>query len=268
MQRLFAALFICLVFSGVVAAAERAVDLELVLAADVSGSMDPGEAALQRQGFVNALRHPEVIKAIKGGMLGRIAVTYVEWAGAYYQRSLVGWTEIADAATANAFADAVARPEVKTERYTSISTLINTSAARFASNGFEGTRRVIDISGDGPNNRGEYVHLARDRAVAGSIVINGLPIINDRPSPGGYPSMANLDLYYEDCVIGGPGAFLVVANGFEDFARAILRKMILEIAGWTPPLERLYFAAAKPRPACDAGERQLEKWRPPAFFDY
>ena len=266
MMRLLAALCICLAFPGM--AAERAVDLELVLAADISGSMDPDEAALQRQDFVNALRHPEVIKAIKGGMLGRIAVTYVEWAGPYFQNTLVGWTEITDAASAGAFADAVARPEITTEHYTSISTLINTSAARFASNGFEGTRRVIDISGDGPNNRGEYVHLARDRAVANGIVINGLPIINDRPSPGGYPSMANLDLYYEDCVIGGPGAFMVVAKGFEDFARAILRKMILEIAKRAPPPERLHFAAAKPRPACDAGERQLGKWRPWGFYDF
>ncbi len=266
MKRLLAALGICLAFPGM--AAERAVDLELVLAADISGSMDPEEASLQRQGFVNALRHPEVIKAIQGGMLGRIAVTYVEWAGEHHQQTLVGWTELSDAATTSAFADAVARPEVTTARYTSISTVITAASQSFAGNGFEGTRRVIDISGDGPNNKGEYVLLTRERALADGHIINGLPIINDRPSPGGYPSMANLDLYYEDCVIGGPGAFIVVAKGFEDFARAILRKMILEIAGWTPPPERLYFAASRPRPACDFGERQLEKWRPPWFYDY
>lgn len=268
MKRLLAAFCLLLAPTGFAAAADRPVDLELVLAADISGSMDRAEATLQRQGFVAALRHPEVIAAIEGGMLGRIAVTYVEWAGPYFQHTLVGWTEIADAVSANRFADAVAAPQIVTERYTSIGTLINTSAARFSGNGFEGTRRVIDIAGDGPNNRGEYVHISRDRAVAAGIVINGLPIINDRPSPGGYPPMPDLDLYYEDCVIGGPGAFLVVANGFEDFARAILRKMILEIAGRTPPPERLHFAASRPRPACDFGERQLEKWRPGGFFDY
>lgn len=265
MPRLLALLAILL--AAPAAAADRPVDLELVLAADVSGSMDPHEASLQREGFVRALRHPEVIKAIQGGQLGRIAVTYVEWAGQHYQNTLVGWTEIADAASANAFADAVARPEILTERYTSISTLIGAAAGSFAGNGFEGTRRVIDIAGDGPNNRGIFVNKARDRAVADGI-INGLPIINDRPSPGGYPPFPHLDLYYEDCVIGGPGAFLVVANGFEEFAQAILRKMILEIAGLAPPPERLYRAAVRERPTCDAGERQFQKWRPPGYFDY
>ena len=266
MQRFLAAICICLAFPGM--AAERAVDLELVLATDISGSMDRDEANLQRQGFVDALRHSEVIRAIQGGMLGRIAVTYIEWAGEHHQRTLVGWTELSDTASAAAFADAVSRPEVTTERYTSISTVIAAASRSFAGNGFEGTRRVIDISGDGPNNKGAYVLLARDRALADGVVINGLPIINDRPSPRGYPSMAQLDLYYEDCVIGGPGAFIVVAKGFEDFARAILRKMVLEIAGLSPPPERLHFVANRPRPACDAGERQLEKWRPPGFYDF
>ena len=268
MRHVLSALALCLATPATAVAAERSVDLELVLAADISGSMDPHEAALQREGFVRALRHPEVVKAIRGGQLGRIAVTYVEWAGEHYQNTLVGWTEIADAASAGAFADAVARPEILTARYTSISTIIASAAKSFEGNGFEGTRRVIDISGDGPNNKGELAPHARDRAVADGIIINGLPIINDRPSPGGYPSLPDLDFYYEDCVIGGPGAFLVVANGFADFARAILRKMVLEIAGRTPPPERLYFAANRPRPACDAGERQFEKWRPPGFLDY
>tara|TARA_A100001037_G_scaffold37970_1_gene29312 strand:- start:1193 stop:1534 length:342 start_codon:yes stop_codon:yes gene_type:complete len=108
---------------------------------------------------------------------------------------------------------------------------------------------------------------ARDRAVAEGIIIKGLPIINDRLSPSGFPPLPNLDLYYEDCVIGGSSAFLVVANSFGDFARAILKKMVLEIAGHTPPPEGLYRVTNRPRPGCDAGERQLEKWRPPWFYD-
>ena len=263
MPLLITLLFVLLSFPA--AAADRAVDLELVLAADISGSMDSQEAALQREGFVRALRHPEVLKAIQGGQLGRIAVTYVEWAGPHFQSTRVDWTEIADAKDAAAFASAVARPEISTAWYTSISTLITAAARSFEGNGFKGTRRII--AGDGPNNKGEMLPGARDRAVAEGIIINGLPIINNRLSPGGFPPLPNLDLYYEDCVIGGSSAFLVVANGFGDFARAILKKMVLEIAGHAPPPERLYRVTNRPRPGCDAGERQLEKWRPPWFYD-
>ena len=257
-----------ILFAFPAVAAERTVDLELVLAADISGSMDSQEAALQREGFVRALRHPEVLKAIQGGQLGRIAVTYVEWAGPHFQSTLVGFTEIANAEDAAAFAAEVARPEISTAWYTSISALIAAAAGSFEGNGFEGTRRVIDIAGDGPNNKSEMLPAARDRAVADGIIINGLPIINDRLSPGGFPPLPDLDLYYEDCVIGGAGAFLVVANGFGDFARAILKKMVLEIAGYAPPPERLFRVTNRPWPACDAGERQLEKWRPPWFYDH
>jgi hypothetical protein len=239
--------------------------LELVLAADISGSMDLQEAALQRQGFVQALRHPEVIAAIRRGRLGRIAVTYVEWAGDHLQQTLVDWAEIGDAASAAAFAEAVAKPPVRTELWTSISTVIAFAAQRFEGNGFRGARRVIDISGDGPNNKGAYVVHARDRALADGITINGLPIVNDRLGPYGFPPLPDLNLYYEDCVIGGDGAFVVVADGFEDFARAIRRKMVLEIAGGTPPARLLVLAAERPRPPCNAGELQLQNWRPQMY---
>lgn len=258
---------VMLLFSDATAA-DRRVDLELVLAADISGSMDLDEATLQREGFVQALRHPQVISAITSGRHGRIAVAYMEWAGAYYQNVLVGWTEISDAASANAFADKVAAPLVGTEAYTSISTLITAAAASFADNGFFGERQVIDISGDGPNNRGEYVVHARDRALDQGIVINGLPIVNDRPSFFGLPPLKNLDLYYQDCVIGGPGSFIVVANGFDDFARAILRKMVLEIAGGPVRRPLFHFAAERVRPPCNAGELQLRKWRPGLLEDF
>ncbi len=260
---LFAALA-CLWFPADSVAAERRVDLELVLAADISGSMDLQEAVLQRQGFVSAFRHPEVVGAIQSGRFGRIAVTYVEWAGIYHQSTLVDWTEVANAASADAFAEALERPDVMTELWTSISSLIAYAAARFQGNGFFGERRVIDISGDGPNNRGAYIVDARDRALASGIVINGLPIINGRLGRYGYPPLPNLDLYYEDCVIGGPGAFVIVADGYEDFARAIRRKLVMEIAGRVPSVRPAQHAADRPRPPCNAGEMQLQNWH----FDY
>ncbi len=264
-RRVLIALGACLWFAGTGLAAERDVDLELVLAVDISGSIDLEEAALQRRGYVHALRHPDVIEVIRRGRLGRVAVSYVEWAGNHHQRTLVGWTEIADASSAIAFAEAVARPAVRTELWTSISGVIAYAARSFEGNGFSGRRQVIDISGDGPNNNGDYVVRARDRALAAGIVINGLTIINDRPGQYGYPPMPDLDLYYEDCVIGGQGAFVVVAEGFEDFARAILRKMVLEIAGAAPAGRLLKRAAGRPRPPSNAGEIQLRNWLPDLY---
>ena len=244
------------------AAAERAVDLELVLAVDVSGSIDVEEAVLQRRGYVQALRHPAVVDAIEEGQLGRIAVTYVEWAGSHFQNIVVDWREISGARSAAAFAEALEHRAVTTELWTSISTAIDFAALSFEDNGFRGRRRVIDISGDGPNNRGDRVVEARDRALAEDIVINGLAIINGRPGRYGYPPLPNLDLYYEDCVIGGQNAFVVVADGFGDFGRAILRKMLLEIAGRSPPARLLRPAQERPRPPCNAGELQLQDWSP------
>ncbi len=242
------------------AAAERAVDLELVLAVDISNSMDLEEAALVRQGFVRAFRHRDVIDAIQRGRLGRIAVTYVEWGHHQYQRTRVDWVEIADASSAADFAEAVERSSVTLVEWTSISGALAFGAQSFEGNGFRSERRIIDISGDGPNNIGPYVNLARDRALADGIVINGLPIINDRPQVYGYPPFPDLDIYYEDCVIGGPGAFVVVADGFKDFARAVLRKLVTEIAGRSSPRPLLLPAAARARPPCNAGEIQLQEF--------
>jgi len=241
-------------------ATERAVELELVLAADVSGSMDVVEAGLQRQGYARAFRHPDVVAAIRESGRGRIAVAYIEWAGAGDQRTLVGWTEIADAGSAAAFAAALERPGVRIEEGTSISRAIAFAAALFDGNGFRGKRRIIDISGDGPNNMGGNVTRARDRALAAGIVINGLPITGQRPSVSGFPLLPDLDTYFADCVIGGAGAFIVVAEGFDDFARAIRKKLVLEIAGVTPPAPLLRPAAEKVRPPCDWGEQQRRGW--------
>lgn len=240
------------------------VDLELVLAVDVSGSIDADEARLQRDGYVAALTDPDVIKAISGGILGRVAMTYIEWAGEDYTTTIADWTMIEDEASARAFAAKVARAPIQTALWTSISNIINHALATFPGNGFEGTRRVIDISGDGPNNQGGLVTKFRDRAVAQRVAINGLPIVNERASPFGWPALPNLDLYYADCVIGGPGSFMVVANTFADFARAIRKKLILEIAGAYPhrPQEHIILAAGPkpPRetPPCDIGEQRVQ----------
>ena len=249
-------------------ATERTVDLELVLAADISDSIDEEEATLQRRGFADAIRHPKVISTIQSGPLGRIAATYWEWSGEHTQRKLVHWTELSDVGSARVFADAIEKQNARNQQwtqYTSISALITRAARSFEDNGFQGRRRIIDISGDGPNNRGAYVVHARDRAVADGITINGLPIINDRPDRFGYPPMPDLDLYYEYCVIGGHGSFIVVADGFQDFARAILRKFLREIAGVAPPVPLLRLVSNKVHPPCDAGERRLP---PDWMFDF
>jgi hypothetical protein len=238
------------------------VDLELVLAVDVSGSVDDEEARLQRDGYVTALTSPEVVGAITSGMLGRIAVTYMEYAGAIFSEVVVGWTLIDSPAKAEAFAQKVAAAPIRTERMTSIAHAIDFALPLFARNSFEGTRRVIDVSGDGPNNNGVLVVEARDRAFAMGVTVNGLPIINGRISPSGWPQMENLDWYYQDCVITGRASFIVVANDFPDFARAIRRKLVLEIAGATPIKRNtalLHLAKAKRAPIpCDAGEKRLE----------
>ncbi|GAA4254763.1 DUF1194 domain-containing protein [Azospirillum formosense] len=219
---------------GTPAFADTPVDLELVLAVDVSGSVDAEEGRLQREGYVAALTDPKVQAAIRGGPFGRIAVTYVEWAGDSFQRITVPWTLLSDHGSAEAFASSLAESPTLSAQWTSISAAIDFSVRLFNDNGFEGTRRVIDVSGDGINNRGRPVQWARDEAVAAGITINGLPILNDRPNPWGGAAPTNLDGYYEEHVIGGPGAFLVPAVSFEAFADAILSKLLLEISGLPP----------------------------------
>ena len=272
MQRLV----VCLLAFWIVApvqAQDRPVDLELALGIDVSGSVDDEEAILQRQGYIAAFRHPDVIRAIAHGMLGRIAVGYYEWAGYGHMRVIAGWTEIGDAKSANAFADMLTLNPPQTAYRTAIAAAIDFAALWFDMNAFEGTRRVVDISGDGPNNWGGLVAAARDRAVAQGLIINGLPIVNDRPSVSGRPQIPNLDLYYRNCVIGGPGAFIVVADTFEEFAVAVRKKLIIEIAGsvdqtyaaawpgsrgiaFRPRLIPIQHAPDRIAPPCDIGERR------------
>jgi len=261
-MKLSAALFalVLAVASGAVADAAELVDLELALAVDVSGSIDEEEAQLQRDGYVAAFKDPAVIRAIEDGMLGRIAVAYYEWAGAGRVRVIVDWTVISDEKTADAFAGLLTLEPPRTVRRTSISSAIDFGVPYFERNDIEGTRRVIDVSGDGANNSGDLVTHARDRAVAKGVTINGLPIINGRPGPFGWPPIADLDLYYRDCVIGGPGAFLVVANSFDEFAEAVRRKLILEIAGiaLVPRLIPAQLAPERRAPPCNIGELRIQ----------
>ncbi|MEQ9639788.1 MAG: DUF1194 domain-containing protein [Alphaproteobacteria bacterium] len=241
-------------------APESFVDLELVLAVDVSGSIDEDEAALQRAGYVKALADPRIAEAIKSGFLGRIAVTYVEWAGPAHQAQLLDWRVLDGAESAQTFAAYLAAMPVRTAQYTSISTIIDYASYLIENNAYQGTRRVIDISGDGPNNTGLLVTLARDKALAQGLTINGLPILNGRPNRYGFPQLRDLDRYYVECVIGGPGAFIEIANGFEAFADTVLRKLLLEIAALPAPRAALRPAAGEAAYDCLIGERQLRRF--------
>lgn len=210
------------------------VDVALVLAVDVSRSIDEDEARLQRQGYRNAMVDARVVNAIRSGTIGAIGLAYVEWASADYQRLVIPWTKIDSMDSAQAWAAALdAAPRVSMN-WTSISGAIEFSMRVLEDAPFEPTRKVIDISGDGVNNSGAPVTLLRDLAVDAGITINGLPILNDR-SPFGRPHNMSLDQYFVEFVIGGPGAFVIPADDFEAFQGAVLRKLIREISAVEGP---------------------------------
>jgi hypothetical protein len=221
-----------IILSASAAAAAEAVDLELILAVDVSRSIDDEEAALQREGYAEAFRHPGVINAIQSNANRRIAVAYVEWAGTHYQKLTIPWTIVSDAASGERYANIIMSQPRVSERWTSISGAIDFSMRVFAISPYQGTRRVIDISGDGVNNNGRPSSQARDEALAAGTTINGLVIMNDRPTPGfsEYFSQPALDVFYREHVIGGPGAFVIAIEDFSSFAYAIRNKLIREIA--------------------------------------
>lgn len=210
------------------------VDLELVLAVDISRSMDVEEQELQRLGYAEAFRHPQVIAAISSGLTGRIAVTFLEWAGEGLTFQRVNWTLIEGAESSFGFADAIATAPIGRHRRTSISAGLMTAAELLATSPFAGLREVIDVSGDGPNNGGLPVLEARQEVLRRGITINGLPIML-RPG-GGFYNVHDLDIYYENCVIGGPGAFLLTVESADRFADAIRQKLVLEIAGRAPKI--------------------------------
>ena len=241
------------------------VDLELVLAVDVSGSIDFEEARLQRQGYMAAFLDPVVLGAIASGPHGRIAVTYIEWAGAFSRTHTIDWMIVDGPTSAERFVAALEDASLHRGRFTSISGAIEFALPMFEQNGFESDRQVIDVSGDGPNNSGRLVNEARDIAGFAGVTVNGLAIINDRPNPFGIPQMKDLDIYFEHCVIAGPGAFVVVAEGFNDFGSAIRRKLILEIAGRMP--NNIHRVQGYEPPPCDIGERMIQQYRGLRLFD-
>ena len=228
------ALFFCISLLLLVAPAEAQpieVDVELALMVDVSRSMGPHELEIQRRGYAEAIASDEVVKVILNSFTGTIAVTYVEWAGRHLQRTVIPWTVIDSRASAEAVAARLTADFDISMRRTSISGAIEYAQFDIETNGFNGLRKVIDLSGDGPNNDGIPVTEARDAALAAGIVINGLPLMTeDSTSRWG---IDDLDEYYRVCVVGGPGAFVIPVLTWDDFPSAVRRKLVLELVG--PP---------------------------------
>ena len=230
------------------------VDVELVLAVDVSYSMDPEEQALQREGYIAGITSREFMQALRSGHHGKVAVTYFEWAGPYDQKILVPWRLIDGPEAADAFANELARSPYRRASRTSISGALSFAKPLFDGSGYKGFRRVVDVSGDGANNSGTFVTLARDEVLAAGMTINGLPIMLKRPNAFTM-DIDNLDIYYEDCVIGGPGAFVVPIREREQFKEATRTKLVLEIAGRAPEQRLVPVQARAPRISCTIGEQ-------------
>jgi hypothetical protein len=229
-----------------------------VLAIDISYSMDFDELALQREGYSQAIASQEFLNALKQGTNAKVAVTLVEWAGVADQRIVVPWRLIDGPASAQAVSDEIARSPVRRAFRTSISGALMFSAALFEGNGFRGIRRVIDVSGDGTNNQGPPVTLVRDEVLAKGIVINGLPIMLKEPAPGSI-DIKELDIYYEDCVIGGPGAFVIPIREREKFRDAIRTKLVLDIAQYRGGGRVIPASAEAPRISCTIGEQMWQR---------
>lgn len=236
------------------------VDVELVLAVDVSYSMDPEEQALQREGYIRALTSVEFLRALREGANGKVAVTYIEWAGSNDQKIIMPWRLIEGPESADAVAGEIARAPYRRASRTSISGALLFSKDLFDNSGYRGLRRVIDVSGDGANNAGPLVVPSREQVLAMGITINGLPIMLNRPNLG-YMDVAELDVYYEDCVIGGPGAFVIPIREREKFVEATRTKLVLEIAGRAPEAKVVPASADKPRVSCTIGEKMWQdRW--------
>jgi Protein of unknown function (DUF1194) len=234
--------------------AAATVDVELILAVDVSYSMDLDELAVQREGYAQAIVSKEFLQALKTGPTGKVAVTYFEWAASSDQKIIIPWRVIDGPETADAVADEILKTPIRRASRTSISGAIYFAMPLFDENPYHGLRRVIDISGDGPNNNGTPVTGARDLALSKGITINGLPIMVKEPT---YATMDidNLDYYYEDCVIGGPGSFVVSIKDRDKFKEAIRTKLLLEVAGHTPERRIVPVAEKEPRVSCLIGEK-------------
>ncbi|MEM1149882.1 MAG: DUF1194 domain-containing protein [Pseudomonadota bacterium] len=235
------------------------VDLELVLLVDVSHSMTRQELEIQRQGYAAALTSEAVFTAIRSGLLQRIALTYVEWAGG--QEVIVDWRLLQTRQDLSAFAQALTARYDPSMRRTSISEALIFAASQIETNDFFGLRKVIDVSGDGPNNKGRPVLQARDLVLSGPITINGLPLMTNN-GPGNLWDLEDLDAYYENCVIGGPGSFMIPVFDWQDFAEAIRRKLVLEIS-FAPSPDHLIQAQYAPERGYDCliGEKMRERYR-------
>jgi hypothetical protein len=254
--------------------AGQRVDLELVLAVDISQSMDYDEHELQRNGYIDAFRHKDVVNAITSGPRGKIAVTYMEWAGDFQPIEIIPWTVIDGQASAKAFADKLAAEPIYSEQRTSISRALIHATELIETNAFTGTRKVIDVSGDGANNAGPQVDLVRDEVVKRGIVINGLPILLNKPKE--FYDIDHLDRYYRHCVIGGQAAFIAPVFDLQQIAATIRKKLVMEIAYLdldtgapaiqyaeapseaapdSPPLRRVQLRLPEEKPDCLAGEK-------------
>lgn len=254
------------------------VDLALVFAVDISYSMDPEEQRLQRMGYVEALRDKDVQRAIVAGRSKRIAIAYFEWAGRGITHEIIPWTIVETAEKASELADYLEKQPIQRARMTSISGALETAQRMFAESPLKAERRVVDISGDGPNNNGPPVTRLRNELIEQGIVINGLPFMLRPSGPGNRFDLQNLDLYYEECVIGGPGAFSIPIFKREEIISATRRKMLMEIAGVTPDKPALVHraqsnplpplppdATGQPPPQSDAidcmiGERMWQRY--------
>jgi len=228
------------------------VDTELVIAVDVSNSMDPEEQQLQREGYITGLTSPEFLSALRAGMIGKVAVTYFEWAGLNDQKIIVPWRLVDGPESADALAVEIARAPYRRAPRTSIYGALQFAKPLFDASGFNGSRRVIDVSGDGSNNMGPPVTLMRDDVLAAGITINGLPIMLNRPFGYGMyaTQMEHLDVYYEDCVTGGPGSFVIPIKQRDQFKEATRAKLVLEIAGRMPERRIVPVQAKAPRVYC------------------
>jgi hypothetical protein len=234
---------------------EQMVDVELVFAVDISRSVSFEEMLIQRDGYAAAVTDPSVLSAIREGLYQKIAVTYVEWSGNGQQRVIVPWTIIAGPDDANAFAGFLRDENPATGMRTSISSAIDFASTLFDDNGINGAKRVIDVSGDGPNNQGRPVLDARAAALAKGIIINGLPLLTNSGPFSDY-DLPDLDRYYAECVIGGPGSFMVPVTGWSQFPAAVRRKLILELASGTRAREwRAVLVADKEPYDCLVGEK-------------
>ncbi|MFK7834611.1 MAG: DUF1194 domain-containing protein [Sulfitobacter sp.] len=241
------------------------VDLELVLLVDVSRSMTEDELELQRRGYAEALRSDEVFRAVRAGLLQTLALSYVEWAGD--QQVIVDWRLINSRADLDDFADRLTVRFDPGLRRTSISGALDFAARMIDRNAYAGLRRVIDISGDGPNNLGPRVTDARDRTLAQGITINGLPLMTEEAGSFAYFHLPNLDIYYRTCVIGGPQSFVIPVHDWPDFATAVKRKLVLEIAQHPAPARIIRTQSVARDPTdCEVGEKIWRDWQANRFY--